>query len=226
MLARADGALFARIATAHTPWLDRAVPLLSRSADHSALWIAVAAGLAARRGDAGRRAAVRGLGSTAATSLLVNQVIKRAVRRPRPELRHVPVVRRLKTAPTTTSFPSGHAASAAAFATGAAVELPHAAKPLSALAVAVGLSRVYVGVHYPLDVVVGAAVGMGMATLSRVVPSPWNTRSPCRTRGRPGLIRSRSRTRCRRTRPSRRSRSPRRSPRRATGGRRPSAPGP
>ncbi|MDX6585370.1 MAG: hypothetical protein QOI10_4554, partial [Solirubrobacterales bacterium] len=168
-LLRVDSAAFARVAAAHTPWLDRAVTLLSRSANHSALWVVIATGLSAGGGRRARRAAVRGLGSVAATSLLVNQGVKRAVRRPRPSLRNVPAVRRVHVTPLTTSFPSGHAASAAAFAAGVAAEMPPAAVPLAALAAAVGASRVYVGVHYPLDVVAGAATGAGIGTLTRRV---------------------------------------------------------
>ena len=169
-LVRLDEELFARVAGAHTPWLDNVLPLLSRSANHGALWTALAACLAARAGSPGRRAAVRGLGSTAVTSLLVNQGVKRAVRRPRPALRAVPPIRRLRVAPLTTSFPSGHAASAAAFAMGATLELRAAGPPLALLAAAVGVSRVYVGVHYPLDVLVGAGIGASMARLSRALP--------------------------------------------------------
>ena len=168
-LVEADIALFDRVARAHTPWLDAGLPALSRSADHSFLWIAVSAGLAAR-GNA--QAAVRGLASTAATSLVVNLVMKRAVRRPRPSLRSVPAARRARAMPLTTSFPSGHAASAAAFATGVAAELPAAAAPLGLLATAVGVSRVYVGVHYPLDVLVGAGVGAAMARAGIRARSP------------------------------------------------------
>src|ERR671933_641937 len=98
-LVRADCRLFARVAHARAPWLDRALPLLSRSANHSVLWMAIGGGMSAVGGRRGRRAAVRGLGSIAATSLLVNQGIKRAVRRPRPSLRAVPAVRRGEGAP-------------------------------------------------------------------------------------------------------------------------------
>ena len=168
-LVRLDGALFGRVARAHTPWLDRTLPPLSRAANHSILWMAVAASFATGGGRRGQRAAIRGLGSIAVTSLVVNQGIKRVVRRPRPSLRAVPVARRARVAPLTTSFPSGHAASAAAFATGVTAELATAGPPLALPAAAVGFSRIYVGVHYPLDVLVGAGIGVGVAWLTRRV---------------------------------------------------------
>jgi len=167
-----DCRLFARVAGTSTPWLDRGVPMLSRSANHSALWIAIAVGLGASGGRRGQRAALRGLASIGVTSLVVNQGVKRVVRRPRPSLRNVPAIRRVRVAPLTTSFPSGHAASAGAFATGVAIELAPAGLPLGVLAGAVGASRVYVGVHYPLDVLVGAGAGVGIAWLTRRV---WPT---------------------------------------------------
>jgi diacylglycerol kinase family enzyme/membrane-associated phospholipid phosphatase len=174
-LVRLDCRLFARVARTRTPWLDRGLPLLSRSANHSVLWMAIAAGLGTAGGRRGQRAALRGLVSVGVTSLVVNQGVKRVVRRPRPSLRNVPAVRRVRVAPLTTSFPSGHAASAAAFATGAAIELAPAGAPLGVLAGAVGASRVYVGVHYPLDVLVGAGAGVGIAWLTRRV---WPTLPP------------------------------------------------
>jgi undecaprenyl-diphosphatase len=68
--------------------------------------------------------------------------------------------------PTTHSFPSGHSASAFAFATGVAHQLPPVAAPLYALAGVVGYSRVHTGVHYPGDVVVGALLGTVIAQLT------------------------------------------------------------
>jgi undecaprenyl-diphosphatase len=166
-LVELDCELFERVAAARTPALDRVLPVLSRSANHSVLWLGVAGALWSFGGRRGQRAALRGVVSIGVTSLVVNQGIKRAVRRPRPSHRSVPVVRRVRVPLRTTSFPSGHAGSAAAFAAGVAAEWPSAAPPLALLAAAVAFSRVYVGVHYPLDVLVGASIGVGVAQLSR-----------------------------------------------------------
>jgi undecaprenyl-diphosphatase len=167
-LVKVDSRLFHAVASSHTPWLDTTLPRLTRAANHSALWIATAGALAAFGGRRGKRAALRGLGSIGVTSALVNQGIKRLVRRPRPSLQRVPAARRLRAQPLTTSFPSGHAASAAAFAVGASSELPQARIPLGALAAAVGYSRIYVGVHYPFDVLTGAAIGAAIGMLTRL----------------------------------------------------------
>jgi hypothetical protein len=94
-LARLDAGVFGAVAGGRSPSLDRLLPRLSRSADHGLLWIVTAGALAAAGGRAGRAAAARGLGSTALTSLLVNQGIKRVVQRPRPPLAGVPVARRV-----------------------------------------------------------------------------------------------------------------------------------
>jgi undecaprenyl-diphosphatase len=163
-----DCALFDEVAHSHTPVLDHTLPRLSHAANNSMLWVASGAVMTALGGRRGKRAALRGIGSIGLTSLFVNQVIKRLVRRPRPDLRKVPAARHLRAQPLTTSFPSGHAASAAAFAVGVSAEYPKARIPLAALATAVGYSRTYVGVHYPLDVAVGAAVGAGIASLTRL----------------------------------------------------------
>jgi undecaprenyl-diphosphatase len=168
-LLKHDIALFDRVSKSHSPFLDRVLPRLTRTANHSALWIFAAGLLGALGGRRGKRAAVRGLGSISLTSLVVNQVIKRLVRRPRPVLRRVPAARRLQAQPMTTSFPSGHAASAAAFAVGVASEYPRAGAPLGALAATVGYSRTYVGVHYPLDVAVGGVIGTAFGLLTRLV---------------------------------------------------------
>lgn len=162
-LQRADVRLFRALHDAHSPFFDRLLPRLSRAANHSGLWIAIGAALAGFGGRPGRRAALRGLLAVGATSAITNGPVKLAVRRHRPDTTHVPIARRLARGPVSSSFPSGHSASAAAFAVGASLEMPILAAPLGSLATAVGASRVYVGVHYPLDVLAGFAIGAGAA---------------------------------------------------------------
>lgn len=163
-----DEKAFTAVARRHSPLGDLVLPKLSRAANNSAIWIVVAALLAAFGGRRGKRAAGRGIGSILVTSLTVNQGIKRIVRRPRPPLRNVPAVRRLKSAPLTTSFPSGHAASAAAFTTAVLMEWRATGRLTMPVAALVAYSRVYVGVHYPGDVTAGAGIGAAIALLSRL----------------------------------------------------------
>ncbi|MDK1472123.1 phosphatase PAP2 family protein [Streptomyces sp. 549] len=165
-LSSADQAVFDLVARRHLPGADRALPLLSRSANHGVLWLTAAGAVAVwARGKhpKARRAAVRGTASLALASATVNTVAKWSVRRSRPLLDTVPLVRRLKRQPITTSFPSGHSASAAAFVAGMAMESRTLGAALAPVAGAVAFSRVYTGVHYPSDVVAGAALGVGAA---------------------------------------------------------------
>ncbi|WP_370416218.1 phosphatase PAP2 family protein [Streptomyces fradiae] len=161
-----DGALYAAVAATPTPTLDRALRLLSAAADHSKISFTVAGALALAGGRA-RRAAVAGAGAIAIASVSANLLGKRLVRRRRPDreaarvivARHVPM-------PSSASFPSGHTASAIAFATAVGVVLPPMAVPLGILASAVGYSRVHTGVHYPGDVAAGAVLGLAAAVTS------------------------------------------------------------
>ncbi|MFF5856818.1 bifunctional phosphatase PAP2/diacylglycerol kinase family protein [Streptomyces sp. NPDC012751] len=167
-----DGRLFETAATRRWPGAERVLPRLSRGANHGVLWFATAAAMAASRTPRARRAAVRGLASLGLASLTINTLGKRSVRRARPVLDPVPLVRRLKRQPITTSFPSGHAASAAAFATGVALESPAWGAAVAPVAASVAASRVYTGVHFPSDVLAGAALGAGAAFLvRRLVPT-------------------------------------------------------
>ncbi|MEU7043628.1 phosphatase PAP2 family protein [Streptomyces varsoviensis] len=158
-----DRTVFHQVASRHWPGGDRVLPGLSRSANHGVLWLGIAAGAAALGGRPARRAALRGAVSLAAASAAVNTLGKRSVRRRRPLLDAVPVIRQLARQPFTTSFPSGHSASAVAFATGVAFENRWWGLALAPLAFSVCFSRVYTGVHYPGDVLAGAALGAGAA---------------------------------------------------------------
>lgn len=162
----ADQAAFAWVASHHVPWANRALPALSRSANRSHLWMVAAGSMALSGGRSGRRAALRGLGSVALASTVTNVLLKNWTQRPRPVLDLVPHVRRLHRQPWTTSFPSGHAASAAAFATGVALESRSMGAAAGVLASGVAFSRVYTGVHYPGDVLAGAALGAGLAAVT------------------------------------------------------------
>ncbi|MEV6162923.1 phosphatase PAP2 family protein [Streptomyces sp. NPDC052052] len=185
-LHRLDLAVFRSLAHRNWPAAQPVLPRLSRSADHGLLWFATAAGLAVLGGNArARRAALRGTASLALASAVINTLGKGAVRRERPLLDIVPVMRQLKRQPFTTSFPSGHAASAAAFATGVALESKGWGAAVAPLALSVAASRVYTGVHYPSDVLAGAALGAGAAfALRGVVPTRGQLPAPGGRRGR------------------------------------------
>ena len=155
-----DRAVYDAIAASDTPRLDASMRRLSAAADYARLSLLAAAALALTGGSRGRRAAASGLAAVAATSFVVNLIVKPVSRRRRPDRdaagtppeRTVPM-------PASRSFPSGHSAAAMAFASAASAELPEASAPLHTLAALVGYSRIHTGVHYPGDVLAGAIIG-------------------------------------------------------------------
>lgn len=171
---RIDEALFQRIAGWQSPGMDRVMPVLSTAASHSKIWIATATIMAILGGERGRRTAEEALVAVSVTSVLANLVAKGLFRRPRPT-ESVPTARRLPL-PASFSMPSGHTASGAAFTRVVGAAYPGLRPPLTALAAAIGFSRVYTGVHHPTDVLAGWLLGRtvgtalhGPATLVRLV---------------------------------------------------------
>lgn len=130
----------------HWPPLERAARMYARAGENGALWFALAALLRDRR-------ALR----VVAAALIANTAVKQVVRRSRPSLPDLPP---LASTISGRSYPSAHAATsfAAAGALGGSA-------PIYAAAAAMALTRPYLGVHYPSDVVAGALLGRAVERL-------------------------------------------------------------
>jgi len=156
-----DRALFRLIrGDLHSERLTPAVRAFSATGEHAALWLALGAGGMAF--DRGRRAQWRRATAVVAGTYALNTAIKLAVRRRRPEVDGLPP---LIGTPTQLSFPSAHASTSFAAAGVYGDVLPRG--PLVAVASAMTLSRVWLGVHWPSDVAAGALLGSGVAAIFR-----------------------------------------------------------
>ena len=143
----------------HTPGAEHVVARFSRLGEHAGVWLAM--GTVGAAVDGSRRDAWRRASGTVALVYVLNTAIKRVVRRRRPVPRGLPP---LTDTPSELSFPSAHASSSFA---GALVysRLGLPAIPLYALAGGLSMSRLYLGVHYPSDVLAGAVLGTALGAL-------------------------------------------------------------
>ena len=112
----------------------------------------------------------------AAVALAVNQVISHLWDRPRPFVEHPALTHALAARTTDPSFPSDHAAAAFAIAFAVFAFSRRAGIVFLVGAALIGLSRVALGMHYPSDVLAGALIGFGAATLVTTLGRPWVTR--------------------------------------------------
>ncbi|WP_433590672.1 bifunctional phosphatase PAP2/diacylglycerol kinase family protein [Nocardia sp. CA-145437] len=182
-----DRALTAAVARLPASPLDSGLLRLTRTADFGALWLVIALALGTRGGEH-RRAAIRGVAALTATEAIVNGGLKPIIARRRPAADLLPPRRRSVPRPASSSFPSGHSAAAAAFATAVAVESPRAAAGLIPLAGLVAYSRVHTGVHWGSDALAGALIGSAVALATRHWwPAPVQAIARERHQGTPAL---------------------------------------
>jgi undecaprenyl-diphosphatase len=150
------------------PWRTRVARLLTGAGDARS-WTAAGLVLFAVRRPAANHVALR-LSVGAGLAALAAQLLKRTLGRARPTSA-IEGFEALADNPDAFSFPSGHTAAAFGVAVALSGE-PWCAGPLSLLlATGIALSRVYLGAHYPLDVLVGGFLGAGAGAVARsIVP--------------------------------------------------------
>jgi undecaprenyl-diphosphatase len=165
-----DAAIAVWVATHRVAALNDIFVGLGKVEKLGLVWVLAAAAIAATRGARVLTTVglAVGVGVTTIAADAVSFLLKDIVDRPRPFVAH-PEIHPLY-AVHSSSFPAGHAATAFAGATVLAYVARRAAPVLFLLAALIGYSRVYVGDHYPTDVLGGAVVGVvvGLAAVAAV----------------------------------------------------------
>ncbi len=183
-LFQVDGQLLLAIQNLHQPWLDPIVSIYTQMGNAGILWIVLSLGMLIPKST--RKAGAVALCAMILGLLVTNVTVKPLIQRPRPWL-SLPI-NPMVTERDPYSFPSGHTCAAFAAGVSWARALPWKGTRIAAvvLAVLMGLSRLYVGVHYPTDVLGGAVIGALCAwaawRLCQVSANYWPPHMPKRLR--------------------------------------------
>ncbi len=163
-----DEALLLGFRRFHTPWrtaIARSLTAIGDGRTWAMAGVACLATCSARGAHLGFR-----LGAATGIATLFSQALKRSLTRPRPNVA-IEGFEALAANPDRFSFPSGHTAAAVAIAVAFAGE-PYGLGPGALLlSIGIGLSRVYLGAHYPFDVVAGGVLGVFAGIASRLLVS-------------------------------------------------------
>ena len=151
----------------HSRGVEGAAKAIAASGEYGAIWAAV--GLTAAALDPSRRGRWLAAAALAPTAIGVNFAVKLAVRRRRPVLEGLPP---LGGAPSSLSMPSAHSTASFAAATAMSRIAPGKGRLLYAGATTMALTRPYLGMHYPSDVVAGAALGIALGRLMPALDDP------------------------------------------------------
>lgn len=142
----------------HPPWMTAIMVAVTLAGSFGFVWLAIAGGVAVKERDGGN------LWRTTLTILfvyaLINLGLKPLVIRSRPHRCLAVAVDIPKLQPATSSFPSSHSAASTAGAYALSRTIPAASSVLWPLALTISVSLIYLGNHYPLDVIVGWLIGL------------------------------------------------------------------
>ena len=144
----------------HAEPVETVVKALGLAGEYAAIWVGV--GVLGASVEPGRRGQWLVAGASGPAAVVVNYAIKVAIGRQRPLIEdHPPLAK----APTKLSFPSAHATSSVTAATALGRVQPRARPYFLGLAVAICIGRLYLGMHYPSDVLGGAALGLALGSI-------------------------------------------------------------
>lgn len=175
-----DILLFIQEKLRSTP-LDAVMRIITSLGDKGILWGGTTVLLAAT--DKYRKTSIKLGSSLCIGALITNLTTKNAIKRPRP-FEVIEGLQTLISAPTDWSFPSGHTTSSVAAGLILLMRTPKKIGiPAFMTGIMISLSRIYVGVHYPSDVIAGAAAGIAAALISDRTVEKYYSGKPRRLEG-------------------------------------------